>query len=184
MDFLSSRPWRCIMARLGVFLLLVATSVGVAALFGAVHNQVSYTVGPDYFHQFKFLQFGIPAETPPRLGAAQIGFRASWWMGLFVGLPPFLLGLLLLSSARQLWRVGVQVIIAVILITALAAAVALVFGQVAVDEDVAAVITLPDHISDPVGFLRAGIMHDASYLGGFIGIFVGVWIVFRASRST
>ncbi|MFD2857128.1 hypothetical protein ACFSZS_23640 [Seohaeicola zhoushanensis] len=66
------------MARAGVFLGLMGLAVLVAAAFGALHNQVSYTVGPDYFHAFKFRQFTIPREmdpasAPPRSGCWQAG---------------------------------------------------------------------------------------------------------------
>ena len=55
--------------------------------YGAVHNHISYTVSPDYFHAFKFHQFGIPPELRGRVGASIVGWHASWWMGLFVGIP-------------------------------------------------------------------------------------------------
>lgn len=170
------------MAKLGMFLMLLAVAMLAAGLFGALHNQVSYTVGPDYFHQFKFRQFAIPSEVPPRIGAAIVGWRASWWMGLIVGLPPFLLGLLLLSPAGKLWSAGLRAIFVVFLITALASGIGFFFGLIAVDQEVAAQIALPETIRNPVGFLRAGAMHDASYIGGFVGVFAAIWVIFRASR--
>ncbi|MGV6804777.1 MAG: hypothetical protein ACWA49_11265 [Ruegeria sp.] len=170
------------MAKLGVFLALLLTSMLAAGVFGALHNQISYSVGPDYFHQFKFPQFHIPEGVSPRIGAALVGWRASWWMGLIVGLPPFLLGLSLLSPASRLWAAGLRAIFAVLLLAAIASALGLVFGLIAIDQEVAAQIALPARITDPVGFLRAGAMHDASYIGGFLGVFAAVWVIFRASR--
>lgn len=171
------------MAKLGVFLALLLTSMLAAGAFGALHNQVSYSVGPDYYHQLKFLQFGIPADVQPRIGAALVGWQASWWMGLIVGLPPFLLGLLLLSPAGTIWAAGLRAIAAVLMVTTTASVLGLVFGLMAVDQQVVQQVALPDRIHDPVGFLRAGAMHDASYIGGFLGIFAAVWVIFRASRS-
>jgi hypothetical protein len=172
------------MARIGVFLALIAVAIVAAGIFGALHNQVTYSVGPDYFHQFKFLQFGIPPETPPRIGAAIVGWRASWWMGVLVGSPPFLLGLLLLSSARMFWSARLRAIFAVLLMASLAASIGWVFGLMAVDAKTASQIQLPATITEPVGFLRAGVMHDASFVGGFVGIFAAIWIMFRASRHS
>ena len=31
-----------------------------AGIYGALHNQISYSVAPEYFTQFKFIQFQIP----------------------------------------------------------------------------------------------------------------------------
>lgn len=170
------------MAKLGVFLALLLTSMLAAGAFGALHNQISYSVGPDYFHQLKFPQFRLSEDVPPRIGAALVGWRASWWMGFIVGLPPFLLGMLLLTPASRLWSAGLRAILVVMVVAATVSALGWVFGLVAVDENVAAQIALPERITDPVGFLRAGAMHDASYIGGFLGVFAAVWVIFRASR--
>ncbi|MGI9367622.1 MAG: hypothetical protein ACR2O2_02180 [Ruegeria sp.] len=171
------------MAKPGVFLALLGAAILAAGAFGALHNQVSYSVGPEYFHQFKFRQFAIPPELPPRIGAAIVGWRASWWMGVVVGLPPFLLGLLLMAPARKYWSAGLRAVVAVITTTALASGIGLIFGLVTVEAQLVSKLPLPDAITDRVGFVRSGVMHDASYLGGFVGIFVAVWVIFRASRK-
>ncbi len=171
------------MAKLGVFLALLVVAIVAAGAFGALHNQISYSVGSDYFHQFKFRQFGIPPDLPPRIGAAIVGWRASCWMGVVVGLPPFLLGLLLLSPARKFWSAGLRAVLAVIVTATLFSGIGLIFGFVTIDAQMAAKLPFPESIADRVGFARAGVMHDASYLGGFLGIFIAVWIIFRASRK-
>lgn len=172
------------MAKLGVFLLLLALSVLAAGLFGALHNQISYSVGPDYFLRYKFQQFAVPMDLSPRIGAAMVGWQASWWMGLFVGLPPFLLGAILFKEAVPFRAAGIRAIAAVLLSTAIAASGGLLFASLAINAEIAAELPLPVVASDPLGFVRAGIMHDASYLGGFAGVFLAIWIVFRASRKS
>lgn len=171
------------MAKLGVFALLLALSVLAAGLFGILHNQISYSVGPDYFHAFKFAQFRIPTEIPPRIGAALVGWTASWWMGLVLGVPTFLLGMLLVKSPRNLWRAGIRALVWGVAVTALLSGAGLVFSLIVVDTETAAKIPLPDSVGDPVGFLRAGVMHDASYLGGILALFVAIWVIFRAGKD-
>jgi acyl-CoA thioester hydrolase len=78
--------------KLPVLVLLLALAALTRRIFGALHNQLSYTVGPTYFTGLKFPQFAIPADTAPRLGAALVGVQASWWMGPLVALPAFLYG--------------------------------------------------------------------------------------------
>ena len=75
--------------------LLLVTCCVAAGLYGALHNQISYTVSPDYFHAFKFHQFGISSELRGRIGASIVGWYASWWMGLLIGIPVLSIGLLL-----------------------------------------------------------------------------------------
>ncbi len=83
------------MKKLALFPVLLAAACLVAGLYGALHNQISYTVSSDYFHSFKFHQFGIPENLRGRVGASIVGWHASWWMGLFIGLPLLIVGLIL-----------------------------------------------------------------------------------------
>jgi len=78
------------MAKIALFPLLM-----IAGLYGALHNQISYTVSPDYVHAFKFQQFDISENLQGRVGASIVGWYASWWMGLLIGVPVLLVGLIL-----------------------------------------------------------------------------------------
>lgn len=134
-----------------LYLLLLLAACLVAGVYGAIHNQISYTVAPDYFHSFKFQQFDIPRDLHNRLGAALVGWYASWWMGLIIGVPVLLVALIL-PDGRAYWTRSL-VAFGVVALTAL------IFGLVALVQ-----------ASDKRAFSRAGEMHDASYLGGCIGI--------------
>ena len=75
------------MKKLLVYLLIVTLAMLLAGLYGMAHNQISYTVSPEYFTKFKFWQFGFTdPRLPERVRASLVGFLASWWMGLPVGL--------------------------------------------------------------------------------------------------
>lgn len=75
------------MRKLAVLLGFVLAAIVAAGLFSIVHDQISYTVSPEYYTRFKFLQFRmLDASVPERLRAAQVGWRATWWMGLLLGI--------------------------------------------------------------------------------------------------
>jgi hypothetical protein len=58
----------------------------LAGLYGALHDQVSYTISPEYFTKMKFEQFHYANfGWPQRVFASEVGFLASWWVGLFGG---------------------------------------------------------------------------------------------------
>ncbi len=58
----------------------------MAGCFGIVHDQVTYTISPEYFTRMKFDQFrGADFGFPPRVLVAEIGFLATWWVGLIAG---------------------------------------------------------------------------------------------------
>jgi hypothetical protein len=90
------------MYRLQSFVLFMVLALLTAGIFGALHDQISYTVSHEYFTRFKFFQFGLldPA-VPERLRAAQVGFLASWWMGIPLGLLAGVAGFMHRDPIRQ-----------------------------------------------------------------------------------
>ncbi len=163
-----------------VFFVLVILAAISAAVFGALHNQLSYSVGPDYFHVIKFPQFNLAPDVSPRVGAAIVGVQASWWMGVIVGIPAFLYGLFRVPTARTYLAAGIGAIGAVVLLSAFAALLGLIAGiALAGSGWFADLIAIPAGL-DRAEFLRAGMMHDASYLGGALGALVAFWPMHRA----
>ncbi len=58
----------------------------IAGAYGILHDQITYTLSPEYFtefksEQFEFADFGFPL----RVYVAEIGFLATWWVGLISG---------------------------------------------------------------------------------------------------
>jgi len=55
----------------------------LSGTYGAVHDQLSYTLSPEYFTKFKFFQFYYADfGLPNRVFASIIGFTATWWVGM------------------------------------------------------------------------------------------------------
>jgi hypothetical protein len=117
----------------------------------------------------KFDQFGIPAKYHNRLGAAFVGWAATWWMGLLIGIPVLSIGLILPDARTYLTRCLVA--FGVVAVTALAVGLGgLVhaYDTIRTPEDFP--WDYPSGVTDKVGFARVGVMHGFSYLGGFLGI--------------
>lgn len=143
--------------------LLYGLGLCVAGAYGALHNQISYTVAPSYFHGYKFVQFNIPPEYHNRVGAALVGWRASWWMGQYIGPPLLLIGLFVPGWKRYLSRVLMA--IGVVAATTLCVGLGALLYSVCTDLQASA-------------FDHAGRMHTYSYLGGFLGILTGFAYLF------
>lgn len=58
--------------------LLMILACLIAGVYGALHNQISYTVAPEYFTKFKFYQFQIGASLHGREGCALVGLTFSF----------------------------------------------------------------------------------------------------------
>ena len=116
-----------------------------------LHNQISYTVAPEYFHAFKFDQFAI-SEWPPRPNrCVDSRVAASWWMGLIIGVPVLLVGLMMPDAKAYLSRI--------LIAFAVVAATALVVGLGALAHASSSITAFdlpdfwyPDGVTDRVAF--------------------------------
>jgi hypothetical protein len=153
----------------------------MAGVYGALHDQISYTVSPDYFFAFKFHQFHVSPHLQNRVGAAIVGWKATWWMGAIIG-PPLLAAGLLIPGARAYLK-HVLIAFAVVTTTALIVGLgALAVAAVNVTPDNLPNFWFPEGVVDKVAFARVGVMHNFSYLGGFLGIVTGVVYMAIARR--
>ena len=169
----------------GMMLFGLAGSV-VAGLYGIAHDQVTFSLGPEYFTHFKFDQFHYLDQTrAARVLVAQIGFLATWWVGFFAGwfmgrvtIPHLQLGM----AARQSGKA-----VLMMLVVAFLFAVAAWLGSPVSLEDprVSRWKEMLDlfRVQDTLSFIRVGYIHNASYLGGLIGL-IGALIWLRWSRPS
>ena len=164
---------KCWILKLLLIPLLLLIACLIAGLYGAMHNQISYTVSPDYFHQFKFIQFGL-IHFQDRTGAAFVGWYASWWMGIIIGIV--LVPVSLIVPGAKGYFVAALRAFGVVTLTALATGLTgLLLGFLLIDpQRVGPVERYGQLINDPAAFWRAGTMHSFSYLGGLLGIVTGL----------
>lgn len=146
----------------------------IAGLYGALHDQLSFTVAPEYFTRFKYDQFGFDPTWfgGHRPTVAVIGFLATWWVGAIAALFIAPLGLMF-KDAQVMRR---EITKAVILMFAVALAgglLGLAIGWWALT-DAPIGWYLPEQLEDPHAFLAVGSMHNFSYAGGTIGLCAAV----------
>jgi hypothetical protein len=173
------------MKRLALFLVFVPLAILASGLFGALHDQISYSVSSEYFTKFKFLQFHLlNPDIPERVRVLTVGFLATWWMGIPLGVLCGLAGVIQRSPALM-WRAlmfSLGIAVATTLVTAF---VGLGYGwEQTQDIDITAYRGwfIPPNVTDLRRFLCAGYMHNAAYIGGALSI-ASVWIfniTFRA----
>jgi len=170
--------------KLLVYVLIVFLAVIAAGLYGAVHNQVSYTVAPEYFTKFKFRQFGFTdMPLPERVRASLVGFLASWWMGIPIGLLIGASGFMHRGHRRML-RVSLWSLLVVIGFTLLFGLCGLLYGHLQTQHIEVAEYRgwfIPEDVTELRRFLCAGYMHNSSYLGGVLAI-LAAWAFHIAVR--
>lgn len=165
-----------IIQKIGVYFLMLILAAVVAGIYGMLHDQISYTFSEEYFTQFKFKQFGVPwAYETPRLGAAYVGALATWWMGILVFIVLGFFGFMF-HSPRQMAGNLSKSFLVVILVALLTGFAGLALGYYQVNEKTVSHYTqwVRPGVTNPVQFIRVGFMHNASYLGGLIGLLSGI----------
>ncbi len=163
--------------KLLVLPLIILIATLVAGAFGAVHDQISYTVSEEYFTKFKFIQFQlVDSPMPDRMKAAVIGFLASWWMGIPIGLFVGAAGLVQRGWRRML-RVSLCALAVVLVVTLACSVGGLAYGLLKTRDINLAEYRgwfIPENVVSLRRFLCAGYMHNASYLGGALGMIAAI----------
>lgn len=165
------------------FVILTALATLSAGLFGALHNQLSYSVGATYFHAFMFSEFGLTEALRNRFGAAWIGWQDCWWKGLLVGVPAFALGLVRIDRPARLLAAGIGAIGAVVLVSLFFAMGGLLIGMIGAGTPMIDDMAVPAEVTDRGSFLRAALMHDGARIGGLVGVLAALLTIWRAGDS-
>lgn len=166
---------------LTLFLLVVIACL-LGGVYGAVHDQISYSISPEYYTKFKFYQFGLmdmgnEAIFPtPRLQVAVVGFMATWWMGIPIGIILGLVGLVH-SDWRWMLRITLKAFLITVAIAFATGLIGLAYGYVFLSNKPREEFSnwfLPDNLIDFKSFVSVGSMHNFSYLGGLTGLLAGI----------
>jgi hypothetical protein len=156
----------------------------VAGLYGVAHDQITYTLAPEYFTRLKFQQFAwADLGLPPRVFAAQIGFIASWWVGFFsawflarIAVPAWPKEI----ANRKAWIGFAQIFGATVVGGIGGGLLGSLPGAAGPDwQDVA----LELGIRDVPAFVQVAFIHNGSYVGGGIGLVLSLLSMRRQRPS-
>lgn len=170
------------MHKFGVLILILLCSPILAGIYGILHDQLSYSISPEYFTKFKFIQFQIASALPYRLGVIGIGWYATWWTGIFIGLGLGLTGLIHKDSKTML-KVVIKSLLITLLITVIFGLIGLAYGKFYLS-NISVNWWFPENLIDKKSFIIVGSMHNFSYLGGCIGLILGVIYQIRNKKLT
>jgi hypothetical protein len=170
------------MRKFAVFSATIFISILLAGLYGILHDLITYSISPEYFTKFKYVQFGFePAWFGGhRQTVAVIGFLATWWTGIFIALG---LGLTaLIFRDHKTMRKAIQKAIGVTFCFAVAAGIFGFFYGKFVLTKTGVDWWLPEKLIDKNAFITVGSIHNFSYLGGLLGLTAGIYYMIRQNR--
>jgi hypothetical protein len=166
------------------FLTLIGIAVAgclVAGLYGVAHDQLTYTISPEYYTKFKFQQFGLDYDGVEadvefhRVLVSIIGFMATWWMGIPIAT---VLGIFSLHSERKVMiELAMKGFIVTLIIAFLNGLYGLYYGFTYLAHQPKETFHrwfISDNLADFPSFISVGSMHNESYIGGLYGLFAGI----------
>ncbi len=170
--------------KIGILILTLITLPLLAGVYGILHDQISFSISPEYFTKFKFPQFqiGFMGQNQPRLSASLVGFFSTWWTGLIIGLVVGLIGLMMPTTKlmrKSIFGASIRTI---------GIAVGIGLLGILIGEFIISKLniewTIPKGVTDKNAFLTVGTMHTLSYIGGLIGLIFGVIYQLRLKKAS
>ena len=158
----------------------------IAGVYGIIHDHVTYSIGPEYFTNFKFNQFEwANLGLGDRVFVSCIGFLATWWVGLISAW--ILARRMLPSQPRRIAYKKIMLGFGVIFVTGTLFGIGgFLYGNYrGPDADYSdwKWAFLKYNVSDQWSFIRVAYIHNAGYLGGLTGLLL-TYFVIRPRKKT
>ncbi|HXA00414.1 MAG TPA: hypothetical protein VNW99_00395 [Cytophagaceae bacterium] len=149
-----------------IFLLILGPIV--AGIYGALQDQIAFTVSPEFFTKFRFPISNIAEDTNPRWGAAIVGFKNTWQVGLLLGGILSLVGMIHYDWLKMVKYSSFSFLIA-LCSAFIFSLIGLAMG--AGDSEISSGL----NIIDKDHFLVVEKMNNFSKMGGVIGMLLGIF---------
>ena len=163
------------MKKFGVFILIVILCSLIAGTYGMLHDQLTYTISPEYYTKFKFIRMNIDPALAPRLAVCEIGFLSTWWAGIFAGVAIGAAGFIHRYS-YEMRRYCLQGILLALIVTFITGLIGLGYGfafESTIPREQFSNLFIPEPLQNYNCFIAVATMHDFSYVGGAIGLLCG-----------
>lgn len=162
--------------RILIIVSLVVLAAIIAGLYGALYDQITYSISNEFFTK-RFEQEGIDGNIAARWEVARIGFLKTWSVGCWLGLFLALAGLLH-EDNRKMFYVTLQSFFIALAAGFIFGMIGFFFASPEVD-----VVSETD-LANKIAFNKVLTMNNYSYIGGIIGMFLGLgWQVLKARRQ-
>lgn len=178
-----------------ILILIIAPILG--GIYGIIHDQITYSISSEYYSKFKFIQFGLEnwglgenigteinpeiLLNNPRFGASIVGALATWWVGMIIGIILGLVGLIH-ENGKKMFKTTMKAFLLTIGIALLTGIIGLGYGKIFLTGNPPNWY-LPKNLTNIDSFIMVGSMHNFSYLGGLIGLVIGIIYSIRQRRN-
>lgn len=162
-------------------ILIIVLSIVLASLFGALHNQISYSVSSEFFKNFLFGNFGVYdwEIKNDRILASLVGILGSYWVGLILGIIYSVIFLFLKTENN--FKNILNAILINIGFALVGSFVGYIIGKFISLENSGVFMDFGTQY--PQNYIQAAYMHNGSYYGGIVGLIAGIIYLFKKNTS-
>ena len=168
--------------RTSLYLLsIVSLSIVFTSVFGALHNQFSYSISNEFFRNFLFESFGVNEWNikDERVLASIVGVLGAYWVGMLAGIV-FAFVYLFLNAEQKLKKI-VNAILITLIFSMLGSIIGLILGKYVPIENSKAFGDFRP--INPRNYICADYMHTLSYYSGILGLIVGVSYLYKIHKK-
>ncbi len=145
----------------------------IAGAYGILHDQITYTISPEYFTKLKFEQFHYANfGFPRRVFVGEVGFLATWWVGFVAAW--FLARLSVptwpIRKALQYTLAGFGIIFASAMLAGVIGGVLGYYRRSNSDFSGWQDYAVMNGVRDLPAFVNVAYIHNAGYLGALAGL--------------
>lgn len=163
------------------FILVIIFSILIAGIYGIIHDQITYSISNEYYTLFKFNQFGIEhLKLNTRIKVGIVGFLATWWVGLFLGIIYALISLFINSD--KILKITLKSIMLNMLITIFFGISGFFFGYIFLKPETIHWY-IPSGTKNIQSFINVGSIHNFGYIGGLVGLIFGIAYQIKTSKK-
>ena len=153
----------------------------MASLYGFLHDQITFSISEEFFTKFRFNDYNMPHSWHPRAKAGMIGILNAWKTGIPFGIILTAVGRIH-KNTHKLMMYTFYTYLVTFFMTAVFSTIAIYMP--APEEMIELVKSMPVNITDPVAFQRVVRINNFGYIGGIIGMLMGIGLhVFLYKRD-
>ena len=163
-------------------LLIIVISTIIASVFGAIHNQISYSVSSEFFKNYIFGMFGTNEWNlkNERIEASVVGIIGTYWFGLILGTIYTII--FVFMNTKSNFKNILNAILINISFAILGSLIAYLIAKFFVSYENSGVF-MDFGTQNPQNYLEAAFMNTGSYIGGIIGIVVGIIYLLKKNQK-
>jgi len=154
-----------------IIIALLILAPMMASLYGFIHDQITFSISEEFFTKFRFNDYDMPHSWHPRAKAGMIGILNAWKTGIPFGI--------ILTAIGRIHKTNNKLLFYTFYTYLLTFFFSFAFSLIAVYMPLASEMTaiqknLPANILDPIAFQRVESINNFGYIGGIIGMFMGI----------